>query len=360
MPDAPARLIRRTAVAALLCAALPAHAAGPEHVPAYTAGPAATLPSSDTGWDYITLDPATGRLFMARRADGLTVWDTRAGKMMATVEDSTGANGAVLVPQANRGYAAMTDGTVLSFDLATLKPVERTRVDEGDLNQGFYDPATKRVHVVVGNRPAQSTWITLDAATGKVLGRTVFDSKKMDTPAVDGRGAIYAPMRDRNVLNKLSSDDLKIQATWTLGPCAQPVAVEFDHAANRVLVACRGDKPVFLALDPADGRIAATLPIGRGVDGMVQDEGRHLIVTAGGVDGALTVIRQDGPDSYSLVETIPTRAMARMLALDPGTGRLFTVTAGHSQPAPGPDGKARPVVFHRDSFSVMSYLPAPQ
>lgn len=329
------RTTRRAVLGALglLLWASPGHAAEP----AYTTGPATTLPSSNTGWDYITLDQATGRLFIARRADGLTVWDTKAGKVLATVENSTGANGVVLVQEFGRGYTAMTDVTMLAFDLATLKPIERVKLDEGDLNQGFYDPATKRVHMVVGNRPARTTWISLDAATGKVLGRTEFDSKKMDDPAPDGRGTLYAPMRDNNAILKLSSSDLKVQATWKLGDCVQPVAVEFDHAANRVLVACRGDKPVFIALDPTDGRVTATLPIGRGVD------------------GTMSVIRQDGPDKYSLVETVATRSMARVIAMDAASGRLFTVTAGYFQPAAGPDGKLPAPVFHKDSFAVMSY-----
>ena len=283
------------------------------------------------------------------------MWDTRSRQVVGTVENSKGANGLVLAPEFGRGYTAMTDGTMLVFDLATLKPIERVRLDDGDLNQGFYEPATKRIHMVVGNRPARTTWISLDAATGRVLGRTEFDSKKMDDPSPDGRGRVFASMRDRNLLLKLNAADLAIQATWTLGSCVQPVAVEFDPAADRVLIACRGDKPVFIAVDPADGRIAATLPIGRGVDGMVHDEERHLLITANGVDGTMSVIRQDGPDQYSLAETIATRPMARVIALDPASKRLFTVTAGYSQPAAGPDGKVPPPVFHKDSFTVMSY-----
>ncbi len=292
---------------------------------------------------------------MARRADGLTVWDTKSRKVSATIENSKGANGVVLVPEFGRGYTAMTDGTMLVFDLATLKPIERVKLDDGDLNQGFYEPSTKRVHMVVGNRPARTTWISLDAATGKVVGRTEFDSKKMDDPAPDGHGTIYAPMRDNNLLLKVNAADLKVLATWKLGDCVQPVAVEFDHAAERVLIACRGDKAVFIALNPADGKIVATLPIGRGVDGMAHDEEHHLLITANGVDGTMSVIRQDGPDKYSLVETVATRSMARVLAMDAASKRLFTVTAGYTQPPAGLDGKLPAPVYHRDSFTVLTY-----
>lgn len=209
--------------------------------------------------------------------------------------------------------------------------------------------------MIVGTRPAKSTWISIDAATGKVLGRTEFDSKKMDDPAPDGKGMIYAPMRDNNMILKLSAADLKIEDTWKLGDCVQPVAVKYDHAADRILIGCRGDKPVFIAVDPANGKVVASLPIGRGVDGMAQDEANYLFITANGVDATMSVIRQEGPDSYKMVETIATRPMARVIAMEADGKRLFTVTASHSQPAAGPDGKLPAPVFHKDSFTVISY-----
>jgi hypothetical protein len=338
-----------------LAVASPVHAAAADQF--YTLQDATTLTSTDTGWDYITFDTATGRLFLDRRADGLTVFDVNRHLVIGNVENSLGANGTRLLPEFNRGFVAMTDGTVLVFDLATLKPIDRFKVDDGDLNAGFYDPATKRLHMVVGARPQFTTWITLDAATGKVLGRTQFASKKMDDPAVDGHGQIFAPMRDNNVIVHLDSADLRIMDTWKLGNCVQPSAVEYDDATDRLLVGCRGDKPIFMALDAANGRIVATLPIGHGVDGLVLDKHRHLIVTANGVDANLSVIRQDGPDSYTSVATVGTRPMARVLVMEPATGRLFTVAAGFTQPAPGPDGKPQPASYHVDSYTVLTYAP---
>jgi DNA-binding beta-propeller fold protein YncE len=324
----------------------------------YAQEAAVTLPSSNTGWDYIAYDAATGRLFLDRRADGLTVFDVNRQTVVGTVENSRGANGTRVLPEFGRGYVAMTDGTVLVFDPATLKQIDRFKVDDGDLNAGFYDPSTKHLHMVVGMRPQTTTWITLDAATGQVLGRTEFASKKMDDPAVDGHGHIFAPMRDNNVVVYLDSADLKIVDTWKLDNCVQPSAVEYDDATRRVFVGCRGDKPIFMALDAASGKILATLPIGHGIDGIVHDEQRHLIVTANGVDANLSVIRQDGADRYGLVATVGTRPMARVLAMDANTGRLFTVAAGFTQPAPGPDGKPLPTVYHDNSYTVLTYAPS--
>src|SRR4030081_2776780 len=80
-------------------AVLPAWGANPF----YTLQNATTLPSADTGWDYIAFDAATGRLFMDRRADGLTVFDVNKHAVIGNVENSKGANGTRLLPEFNRG-----------------------------------------------------------------------------------------------------------------------------------------------------------------------------------------------------------------------------------------------------------------
>jgi hypothetical protein len=49
--------------------------------------------------------------------------------------------------------------------------------------------------------------------------------------------------------------------------------------------------------------------------------------------------------------------MARVLTMDAKTGRLFTVTAGFTQPAPGSDGKPLPAVYHDNSYTVLTYAP---
>lgn len=348
---------RATKFAAAFLAGLFATAAIAAEGPLYTIESETRLASTNTDWDYIKLEPGTARLFIARRKDGLTVFDINTRTVLATVPNSIGANGPLLLPQYNRGYSAMTDGSVLSFDLSTLKPIDRVKLDEGGLNTASYDPATRRVQVIVGSRkePA-SNWYTLDAATGRLLGKKTFPFKKMDEPGIDGRGNLYAPVRYDRLMLKLDSQTLEEKARWQVD-CEMVVAVEYQHHTDRLLVACRGVKPVFLVLDPADGREIARLPIGQNVDGLVVDEARHRIVTSNGNDSSMTVIRQDGPDSYTLLGNIQTRPQARVMQIDEKTGRLITVTADATSPAPGADGSASAQVFHANSFTVLTYKP---
>lgn len=350
-----ARLLLPLAAAVTLCGVAQGAATG-----RYELESATVLPSTNTDWDYLAFDAARSYLFMARRGDGLTVFDVANNKVVANIAGTKGANGTLLLPQFDRAYVVNTDGTMATIALSTLTLIKREKLDEGGLNAIVYEPTTGEVHAITGLREKTSSYITLDAKTGVFKRRTDFDSKKMDTPASDEEGAIFAPMRDKNVLMKLSARDLGIQQTWPLAPCEQPVAVEYDKASKRVLIACRGDKPVFIAFDPHKGKVVAALPIGKGVDGMVIDHDNRTIVTSSGGDANMAVIRQLSADSYQLVETIGTRPNVRVLAMDPATKKLYTVTAGFSTAAAEP-GKAAPSPrWHPDSFTVLTYALKPE
>ena len=319
----------------------------PAQAQAWLAESAQTIPSTDTAWGGIALEPGGERLFIARQADGLLVWNTKT-REARTVEDSRGAAVVVLVP--GRAYAVTTEGALLTIDLATLKVLGRTDLGAGDIAHGVFDPGQNRVQFVTGPRGEKSAWVTVDAGSGQVLGRTEFNSRAMAMPAIGPEGVVFAPMRDRSLLQQLDPKDLSVTKTWRLGECQQPSAALWDGAARRVLMACRGEKPVFVALDPGAG-VVATVPIGRGAEAIAFDPVRRLVVVANGGDGTISVIRQDGPNEYALAETIATRPGARVLAMDEATRRLFTVAATTTQPA----GEGKAPLHHPDSFSILTY-----
>jgi len=320
----------------------------------YTLEHATPLPSTDTGYDYIKFQPGTSRLFMARLADGLTVFDVDTGAVIRTVGNSRGANGPLLLPEYGRGYVAMDDGSLLTLDLGTLEPLSRVALaKDGGLNSAIYDPHTRQVHAIVGSRPERSTWFTLDAATGRLLKTTVFPFRKMDDPASDGQGRLFAPARKDGIVLVLDATTLEETARWPVG-CAVS-KVRYQARTRRLLGACASDKPGFFALDVDTGRVVATLPIGFGLDGFAIDEQRHRIVTSN-YDGTLSVIAQDGADGFRPLGSVATRMGARMMALDERDGRLFVVNAAFTSTAPNDKGEAT-TTYHPDSFVVLTYGP---
>src|SRR5260370_7049015 len=87
--------------------------------------------------------------------------------------------------------------------------------------------------------------------------------------------------------------------------------------------------------DYKTGKIIATAPIGAGVDGAAFDPSTGDAFAAN-ADGTLTVMHQDDPDKYHVVENVQTAQGARNMGLDPTTHRVFVVSAKFGPPPPGP------------------------
>jgi DNA-binding beta-propeller fold protein YncE len=83
-----------------------------------------------------------------------------------------------------------------------------------------------------------------------------------------------------------------------------------------------------------DGKVVATAPIGGRPDAVRYDPGTGLVFASNG-EGTLTVVKQDGADKYTVLETVPTARGARTMELDPKTHHVFVVTAEYG-PTPAP------------------------
>jgi DNA-binding beta-propeller fold protein YncE len=79
------------------------------------------------------------------------------------------------------------------------------------------------------------------------------------------------------------------------------------------------------------GRIVATAPIGAGVDGAAFDAAAGDVF-ASNADGTLTVIHEDGPDQYHVVQNVQTAPGGRNMGLDPATHRVYVVSAKFGPP----------------------------
>lgn len=58
----------------------------------------------DGGWDYLTIDTARSRVFVAR-SDRVMVVDEAAGKMLAEIPGSSRGHGVALDYSSNHGFA---------------------------------------------------------------------------------------------------------------------------------------------------------------------------------------------------------------------------------------------------------------
>ena len=190
------------------------------------------------------------------------------------------------------------------------------------------DRATGRISTSSPDRArSESTWFTLDAATGKLLGETRFPFRKMDDPASDGAGRLFAPVRYDQMVLQLDSRTLREQARWNVG--CNVSKMRYDARSQRLVGACGGDKPSVFVPEPRQrpGHTPASRDRQEGWTQLVIDQKRQRIVTSNG-EGTMTVIRYDGGDRLEHIGTIPTRIGARMMDIDQRTGKLYLVNAG--------------------------------
>ena len=344
---------RLVAPLALLCFALlpvPGRATNFYHL-----GSAVALPGKAPGWDYLTYDAARSHLFIGRRHDGVTVFDVTTHKLVATIAGTEGANKAILVPRLDRGFSVNSDGTSTEFALSSLKTIRHIHFGQS-ADAGSYEPVTGQLFFTMGDSRKVAF---VDARSGKLVATLPLDSGNIEASASDGHGNIFVAERDRDKVVRIDARTHAVTASWSTAPCHQPVGLDYDAGDQRIFVGCRSDRPVLAVLNAASGALVATLPIGRGNDGVIYDQATHRIYTANGIDANLVVIKQTGPDGYALDQAITTRPMARTLALDTARDRVYLVAAeGGVDPAMKVNTAVAPFYpnFYFDqTFTVLTY-----
>src|SRR6266852_1305655 len=72
------------------------------------------------GWDYLTVDPQTHRLYVPRTTHTMVI-DAETGKTIADLPGQKNAHGVALAPAAGRGFISDGgwDGAIVSFGLKT-------------------------------------------------------------------------------------------------------------------------------------------------------------------------------------------------------------------------------------------------
>ena len=301
----------------------------------------------DGSWDYVVPDVAHHRLFIGRQ-DRVLVVDEQTGKLLGAVTGINGAHGTAIVESAGHGFATSgNDSSVVMFDLKTLKPLGRVHAAE-DADAIIYDPASNRVFTFNGD--AHSSTV-IDPVAGKLVTNIELGGKP-EYGVSAGDGKVYANLTDNGEVVEIDTKALKVSRRWSTAPCKNPVAMAIDVKHQRLFSGCRSG--VMAVSDYKAGKVITTVPIGTGVDGAGFDPGTGDAFAAN-ADGTLTIIHQDSPDTYHVVQTLKTMTASRNMGLDPTTHTVFLAGATF-EPAPAPAaGAARPrPKMTPGSFVVMS------
>jgi len=289
------------------------------------------------GWDYLTADAASKRLYVSR-SNHIIVVDTESEKVVGEVAGTPGVHGIAVVPDLARGFTSNGgDDTVTAFDLKTLKETGRLKVG-GRPDAIMFDPSSNRVFTFNhGSNDATA----VDPSSVTVAG-TVALGGVPEAAVSDGKGHVFVNLMDKNEVAEFDAQALRVVNRWSLAPGRRPTGLAMDREHRRLFSVCGGSQTM-VVLDADSGHVLATLPIGPGSDGCAFDPGRGLAYSSNGGDGTLTVVREEKPGQFGVAATIRTQPSARTIALDPQTHRIYLSAATYaSAPVANAETKAAP------------------
>jgi len=289
------------------------------------------------GTDYVTVESATGRVFVSRGTHMMVV-DGATGKVLGDIPNTPGVHGAGIATKAGHGFTTNGgDSTVLMFDLKTLTEIRRIKVEQGGLDGIMYDEPDDKIILTNHSRPI-GTLTALDPKTGDIVGNVELEDNAPEGAAADGKGHIYVNNERKHTIQVIDVNTWKATASWPLAPCEGPTGIAYDKASDRIFSGCSKTSVV---VDPKTGKVVATINNGTRVDALGWDPSKKLIFIPNGGEGNVTVVHQDSPDKYTVVDTVTTFQGAKTITVDTKSHSVYLFQPERG-PAPAPPANAPP------------------
>ena len=295
-----------------------------------------SLPSGDGKWDFLKMDGERERLFVSH-GDRVHVIDLTNDQQIGEITGLNGVHGIGLAKDLEKGYITNgTDNVVTIFDYNTFQVIKTLVAPGKKADAVLYDSFSQRVFVF---NNGSGDAVVIDAKTDEIVG-TVKLGGAPEIAVSNGKGSIFNNNEETNEVDEIDARTLEVKNRFPLAPSGVATGIAIDVPNNRLFSACREPKNL-LVLDASTGQIIQTLPIGGGVDGVVYEKDLKLIITSNG-EGNVTLIHQDSPDEYRVVQTLKTRPGQKTIVHRGTTHRIFLSGADFAEdgktPLPGTFG----------------------
>lgn len=295
------------------------------------------------GFDYITVDAATHRLFVPRGTHTI-VLDSGTGKLLGDIPGQKIAHGVAIVPSLGRGFITDGggDGAIVIFDLKTYAVLGKLATVP-DSDGILYDDALGRILAVSGDKGVLMSFKPdIDPKNGKVDTQIELGGAP-EFLASDGTGKIYINLEDKDVVAEVDLKAKKVVARWPVAPGGHPVGMALDKNTHRLFIGCRNPRKMVI-MSTQTGKVISAVPIGAGVDATALDGGMAFASCA---DGSLVVAGEKG-GNFEVEQVVKTPVGAKTLGIDPKTHTIYLPTAEFEEPTPGAASarrKAKPGTF---------------
>lgn len=307
------RLNTRAALVALACSLATAASAAQSATPAHAV--VDRIPGPDGGYDYLAVDSAAKRLFVAR-AFGVMALDLSTRALTPRLIQANDVSAVLPIPDSPLMLSTVygEDKTVI-FDRATGAAVAEVATGKSP-DAAAYDPFSKLVLVM----NAKSADITLiDVAKRAAVGVIPLGGKP-EAAVSDGKGRVYVNIEDTAEVAVIDMTARKVAGRYKLPGCEEPTGIAHDPTAGVLIAACH-NRTVKL-VDARTGADRGSVAVGKDADGAIFDPARRLVFIPC-KDGTLSIFALGADGKPGPSQTVRTAAGARTAALDPTTGRIY-------------------------------------
>jgi DNA-binding beta-propeller fold protein YncE len=318
-----------------------------------------TLPGDSSRFDYASLDPGRGPLFVAHLgASQIIEIDIHANQVVRVIDGIDQAHGVLVVPQRHRVYATATGANrMVTLDEDTGQQL--AQAPTGDYPDGLaYDPDQ---HTIWTTNESGGSETVIDADTNQVHGTVQLGGEAGNVYYDPTSRLMLADVQTRNELAVVDPTTLAVTRRVPLPGCDHDHGLALDPAHRLAFVACDanatllsvdmttwqildaqrvGNDPDVLAYDPSAGRLYVAAESGWLT--ILDQHDRRLTVTGRAylADGAHIVAehqRDAGPADLQFGQAVGDRGRA-----DPVEGEDPRVAVLHDHGGAGQGGQSSP------------------
>jgi DNA-binding beta-propeller fold protein YncE len=178
----------------------------------------------------------------------------------------------------------------------------------------LYDPVTHRAFTWAG----KDAWV-VDMRTGKLITKSTMGGG-LESGVADGTGKLFLNVEDSGFVQRVDARTLRIEATYKVPGCGRAQGLSMDTATRRLFMACDTDMVV---LNADNGHVITKIPVPSRADENCFDPVAKVAFNPNRVDSTMTVVHEDTPDRFSVVETVATGGGARSCAVDAKTHKVY-------------------------------------
>jgi DNA-binding beta-propeller fold protein YncE len=274
------------------------------------------LPGPTKRFDYQSFDPSTGRLYISHMyGNRLDVFDTRAQKLVASLEGFPGATGVLSVPEQHKVYVSVTGRhEVAVVDDRTFAVV--ARVTGAKFPDGIaYAPAEQKVFVSDESGDAD---LVIDARTNARLGTIPLGGEAGNTHYDAPSHCIVVAVQTKNEIVTIDPVTNRVVQRYGV-PCDHPHGFLIDEPHRFAFITCEGDSHL-LMVNMRTAKTINSFRIPSGPDVLAFDPGLERLYI-GCESGVVAVFEEHDGSLTSLGEYRAPHAHS--VAVDPGTHMVY-------------------------------------